>query len=292
MYNWKQCAAKLAVAAFVACASASVFGDIVSVGGAAVVDEPPANISAGQWQSSQEIRVWFEREAVLASNLNLNHVNTGLVNGTTTLVSGAVDAGTVVQSYMARLDPRQNNGITRTGSITFNSDILGVIVTSGFAATDSILGRGGIIYNTNVNRGLELGENSNESFAISTDRRTLEFTMYVLNQPTDDIRIITADSIAEAGACCLATRCTTLAASGCSTAGGSFLGVGIACGSADNRTTCCPANFNLTGGVTVQDIFDFLSAWFAGSAGADFNSVGGITVQDVFDFLQAWFLGC
>jgi hypothetical protein len=41
----------------------------------------------------------------------------------------------------------------------------------------------------------------------------------------------------------------------------------------------------------VQDIFDFLNAWFAGNANADFNG-GGLAVQDIFDFLNAWFSGC
>jgi hypothetical protein len=41
----------------------------------------------------------------------------------------------------------------------------------------------------------------------------------------------------------------------------------------------------------VQDIFDFLNAWFAGSPAGDFNG-GGLTVQDIFDFLNGWFAGC
>lgn len=58
------------------------------------------------------------------------------------------------------------------------------------------------------------------------------------------------------------------------------------------RLHCCPADFNGMGGVTVQDIFDFLTAWFTGSPSADFNGAAGVTVQDVFDFLTAWFQGC
>lgn len=54
----------------------------------------------------------------------------------------------------------------------------------------------------------------------------------------------------------------------------------------------CPADYNGVGGVTVQDIFDFLSDWFSNVPRADFNGAGGITVQDVFDFLTAWFAGC
>jgi len=53
----------------------------------------------------------------------------------------------------------------------------------------------------------------------------------------------------------------------------------------------CPADFNLSGAVTVQDIFDFLTAYFAGNPDADFNHFSGITVQDIFDFLAAYFAG-
>ena len=51
---------------------------------------------------------------------------------------------------------------------------------------------------------------------------------------------------------------------------------------------CIDVNGDLV--VTVQDIFDFLSAWFTGNA--DFNRSGGTEIQDIFDFLNAWFTGC
>lgn len=53
----------------------------------------------------------------------------------------------------------------------------------------------------------------------------------------------------------------------------------------------CPADFNGVGGVSVQDIFDFLSAWFSNDPRADING-GGVSVQDIFDFLAHWFMGC
>lgn len=54
----------------------------------------------------------------------------------------------------------------------------------------------------------------------------------------------------------------------------------------------CPADFDGSGGLSAADIFDFLNAWFAGSATADFNASGGISVSDIFAFLNAWFAGC
>jgi hypothetical protein len=54
----------------------------------------------------------------------------------------------------------------------------------------------------------------------------------------------------------------------------------------------CNADFNADCFLSVQDIFDFLNAWFAGDPAADFNGTAGITVQDIFDFLNGWFAGC
>jgi hypothetical protein len=93
------------------------------------------------------------------------------------------------------------------------------------------------------------------------------------------------------GACCDGTSCTLVTAANC-VAPGTFKGVGTICGTSGNPTTCCPANFNGVDGVTVQDIFDFLAAYFSGTAAGDFNGVGGVTVQDIFDFLDAYFAGC
>jgi hypothetical protein len=56
--------------------------------------------------------------------------------------------------------------------------------------------------------------------------------------------------------------------------------------------TGCGADANGDGALSVQDIFDFLGAWFAGQPSADFNGTGGLSVQDIFDFLGAWFAGC
>lgn len=57
-------------------------------------------------------------------------------------------------------------------------------------------------------------------------------------------------------------------------------------------TQACPADFNNSGAVTIQDIFDFLAAYFSQDLSADFNGSGDITVQDVFDFLAAYFTPC
>lgn len=54
----------------------------------------------------------------------------------------------------------------------------------------------------------------------------------------------------------------------------------------------CAANYNHNGGVSVQDVFDFLNDWFAGLPWTDWDRSGVITPQDIFAFLNAWFVGC
>jgi len=60
----------------------------------------------------------------------------------------------------------------------------------------------------------------------------------------------------------------------------------------DATLAICAADFNCSGDLAVQDIFDFLAAWFANSLTADFNGPGVISVQDIFDHLAAYFAGC
>ncbi|MBY0312798.1 MAG: hypothetical protein K2W85_12075 [Phycisphaerales bacterium] len=56
--------------------------------------------------------------------------------------------------------------------------------------------------------------------------------------------------------------------------------------------TFCPADFNCSGIADIQDIFDFLNAWFAALPSADINVNDSVDIQDIFDFLNFWFAGC
>jgi hypothetical protein len=56
---------------------------------------------------------------------------------------------------------------------------------------------------------------------------------------------------------------------------------------------CCIADFNDDATVSVQDIFEFLAAYFGGEdRRADINRDGAISVQDIFDYLARYFAGC
>jgi hypothetical protein len=95
------------------------------------------------------------------------------------------------------------------------------------------------------------------------------------------------------GGCCTGTACGITTEADCAAAGGSFLGTYSTCtDEPGNPISCCPANINRLGGLSVQDIFDFLAAYFTQDPVADFNQSGTISVQDIFDFLAGWFAGC
>lgn len=53
----------------------------------------------------------------------------------------------------------------------------------------------------------------------------------------------------------------------------------------------CAADFDGSGDATVQDVFAFLNAWFAGDVRTDLDG-DGVNVQDIFLFLNTWFAGC
>jgi hypothetical protein len=101
------------------------------------------------------------------------------------------------------------------------------------------------------------------------------------------------------GVCCRGATCNaTVPQASCTGSGGigaTFVSMASVCNGGGSTTTpCCYPDFNKNGSLQVQDIFDFLNAWFAGS---QYAKVGGdgvsgtLAVADIFDFLNAWFAG-
>lgn len=54
----------------------------------------------------------------------------------------------------------------------------------------------------------------------------------------------------------------------------------------------CPSDMDCSGSISIDDLFLYLNAFFAGSASADFNHADGVTIDDLFLFINAWFGGC
>lgn len=56
--------------------------------------------------------------------------------------------------------------------------------------------------------------------------------------------------------------------------------------------TLCPADFDCSGAVNISDILWFVSEFLNSSLRADINDSGDVSVQDLFDFLAAYFARC
>lgn len=98
--------------------------------------------------------------------------------------------------------------------------------------------------------------------------------------------------ISNIGACCRGAICEITTGTACIGPNAAFAGVDQACNAAANYSAPCRfADFNRGGDVSVQDIFDFLSAWFAADFSADMTGGGTGTpgVQSIFTFLGVWF---
>ncbi len=106
-----------------------------------------------------------------------------------------------------------------------------------------------------------------------------------------------ATSVCCRGATCATTFASAAACSGSLIAGqvaGAAFPSGSACNAGSTTVPCCYADYNKAGGVSVQDIFDYLNDWFAGSPYANTGGTGApgpLAVQNIFDFLNAWFAG-
>ncbi len=115
--------------------------------------------------------------------------------------------------------------------------------------------------------------------------------------------IVACVSAGTSGVCCRGSTCNTTitTAAACTSSlvpgqtAGAFFSSAAACNAAVvSRTPCCYADYNKLNGITVTDIFNFLTDWFAGSPYARVGSNGSpgtLAPQNIFDFLNNWFAG-
>jgi hypothetical protein len=116
--------------------------------------------------------------------------------------------------------------------------------------------------------------------------------------------IVACVSAGASGVCCRGGTCSTAmtSAAACSgslingqTAGAQFMSTASACNpTVLSHVPCCYADYNKLNGITVTDIFNFLTDWFSLSPyariGSD-GSPGPLAPQNIFDFLNNWFAG-
>lgn len=186
---------KLAIIVGIAVAGAgSVQASVIGTTGAMDYISTPDSIMPGVLQSNTLIRFFDEspQGKVLPFNLSAELTAPGSYTGnslTSPAVLGVISAGIKIDSYMFHFDNAANNATSyqAAGTVTFNQDILGVMVGRNTLDVSDMLGLF-TWYPISTVAGLE----ANDVVGISGDRRTLSLSLQTVGRETDRLRVITA----------------------------------------------------------------------------------------------------
>ncbi len=182
MFHSRLTAAVLLAAASTA-ASADVLGHLSE--NQITFPSPPADVRLGAHEDDANVFVFHESDFTVSGGFAVDHAAVGLVDAVAELATTALVDGQQASSYHVHLDSVGSGGADVTASITFSTEILGVLVRdASLTSTNSSLGAPGTMYGPDG--GLEL---SPDSFEISADRRTLTLRMNV-SIGVDRLRVI------------------------------------------------------------------------------------------------------
>lgn len=188
----------------------------------------------------------------------------GVIDGATSMAFGLNEGGLVVGS--------SSNGAEVISPFLVNANrVMGALPGLG--------GQTGVGLDINESPMVigSAGDASGAPKAISWSRETGTVNLNGLLPASSGWDLTSADALGEDGA--IYGRGTYLG-----TAHAFRLGVGI--------EPWCRADVDRSGGVSVNDLFSYLSQFFANDPRADFNQSGNVSVQDLFVFLQEFFAGC
>ena len=143
-------------------AGTSVLASLDETGGDVEEVDPPSSVERDEADSSEKIILFEEQiDFELSSDLNVDIKNPGTFDRTrlvTPADGGIIQAGATVHSYFIHFDPDGDEGGPLSGSVTFDTDVLGLIVlASALDASDPELGADDTEYPTgDVGRRMEL----------------------------------------------------------------------------------------------------------------------------------------
>jgi MYXO-CTERM domain-containing protein len=182
----------LAAAAVVAIV-APAFGAITTTTGSATITPIPPSLTIGAFESDTQVPVMFERNRILPEGQEVDISQIGLVDQLSDLTPGLIPAGTRVASYIFHADGIGTGNHVFEGSVTFDEDILGIIVgTTRLNNTDNRFGAVGTTYWNGPSRGLDLATNpGNDTLLLSVSRNTVSFRL-VVGEAMDEFRVLTA----------------------------------------------------------------------------------------------------
>lgn len=172
-----------------ACSTLAQAG-IVSVSGASTVIAAPGSVDYQALESDSQAFVFAEKSNfVLGASTPFDAVAPGKYDTLASLVGGSLAAGTHVSSYYLHADKvgRSDTPVYFIGSISFDTDILGVAASDGGLLGSDFLGAVGTTYPAAPGRRFDL--DFADWFEISADRRTLTYSAGLAIW-SDDLRIV------------------------------------------------------------------------------------------------------
>ncbi len=176
---------------------------IGSTSGAVVLVAAPPSVVPGAFESPSSIFAFNERQGLtLASSLGVDISTAGVYDQISDIHPSTLAAGTVVDSHFLHGDNTTTGTVFRSGTVTFPTQIIGVMVTVRKLNGSDILGAPGTVYPTgNINRNLEIGEAPLPDIIILPDLRTVQVNLNI-GFGFDQVRILTRHNslpIANAG---------------------------------------------------------------------------------------------
>ncbi len=166
----------------------ATFGDI------AVLAGPPSSVREGALESDLFLFAFGERENVtLPQDLRVSFTTPGLYldRGDLPFPVPVLPAGTLVSSVFLHADP-ETRGIGYSGALTFDTDVLAVILGGILLEESDYLGSPGTSFPLDAfasGRGIALS--GQDAIALTLDARTLIFDL-TTRSAIDQVRVITA----------------------------------------------------------------------------------------------------
>jgi hypothetical protein len=158
---------------------------------------PPVSVNLNKLTSNTCVRLFDElQDLTLGRSLKVDISKPGTYDQPRDLTPVWIPAGTSVDSHLLHADNIGRAAVRLAGSVTFDADIIGVIVLDRSLDRSDYLGSPTTSYPTELeDRGLELAgplANGGDLVTISADRRTLTFNVR-FSSALDQIRVLTAN---------------------------------------------------------------------------------------------------
>lgn len=179
-------------------------GPVATAGALRVAGYPNWSLAESASESADTLAVFKERgglQLAAGDTVWLEVSEPGPVASDTSFSPAALPPGTWVNSHVVHLDPPGDGTARARGSVTFDTNVLGVIVSDGgLEASHAVLRAPGVDYPVGLaGRGLEFaGAADADTVEISPDRRTVSVSA-AAGSAIDQVRILTAVPLTACG---------------------------------------------------------------------------------------------